>query len=98
APSLFADFIGTGTVGLPVTATAFSSFYSNSGNGGGAVITKANAVVTIEYHFGAVPEPLSVCLLSLGIGIGFLADKLSRRTAATTPTQIQDLAASHRSA
>ena len=51
APSLFSDFIGTGDVNLPVAATAFSSYYSSSGNGGGAVLTKANAAVTIQYSY-----------------------------------------------
>jgi hypothetical protein len=73
APSLFSEFIGTGSFGLPVTATSFSSFYSSSGNGGGAVLTKADAIVTIQYEFaapqilGAVPEPSSVLLLGAGI-------------------------------
>jgi PEP-CTERM motif len=73
SPSLFSDFIGTGTIGLPVTATSFSSFYSSSGNGGGAVLTKANATVMIQYEFtapqilGQVPEPTSVLLLGAGI-------------------------------
>jgi hypothetical protein len=77
APSLFSDFIGTGSVGLPVTATAFSSFYSSSGNGGGAVLTKANATVSIEYQYlaSSVPEPASVLLL----GAGFAAILLARR-------------------
>jgi len=79
SPSLFADFIGTGTVDLPVSATAASSFFSSSGNGGGAVMTKANAMVSIQFGFASVPEPSSVILLGLGIGIGFLACTLRRR-------------------
>jgi len=82
APSLFPDFIGTGTVDLPVAATAFSSFHSNSGNGSGAVITTANAIVTIQYAYSAVPEPSSIILLGLGIGIIFLASSRLRRRAA----------------
>jgi hypothetical protein len=69
--SLFSDFIGSGSIGLPVTATAFSSFFSSSGNGGGAVLTAANASVMIQYQYlGAqeiVPEPSSILLLSVGI-------------------------------
>jgi len=79
APSLFSDFIGIGNVDLPVTATAFSSFYSSSGNGGGAVLTKANAVVTIQYVYASIPEASSAILLGLGIGISFLASRLRRR-------------------
>jgi PEP-CTERM motif len=83
AGSLFSDFIGTGTVYLPVTATAFSSFYSSSGNGTGAVFTGANATVTIQYVYSSdssVPEPSSAILLGLGIvGIGILATRLRRR-------------------
>jgi hypothetical protein len=83
SPSLFAEFIGTGNVGLPVTATSFSSFYSSTGNGGGAVLTKANAVVTLQYTYSAfVPEPSSTILLGLGIGISVLAGKAGRRRAA----------------
>jgi hypothetical protein len=78
ASSLFEDFIGTGKVELPVTASAFSSFYSSSGNGGGAVLTTGNAVVTIQFAFSPpVPEPSSIILLGLGIGLGALT--LSRR-------------------
>lgn len=74
APSLFSDFIGNGKVDLPVTASAFSSFYSSSGNGGGAVLTKANAIVTIQYIYTAsIPEPASAIMLGLGIGISFVA-------------------------
>jgi hypothetical protein len=77
APSLFSEFIGKGQVDLPVDATAFSSFFSSSGNGGGAVLTKANAVVTVQYSFleaqTLVPEPSSAILLGLGVGIAILA-------------------------
>jgi hypothetical protein len=79
APSLFSDFIGPGTVGLPVTATAFSSFYSSSGNGGGGVMTEANATVSLVYHFTAVPEPSSIILLLLGFNIVVLAKRLRAR-------------------
>jgi hypothetical protein len=82
APSLFSEFIGTGEVDLPVTASAFSSFYSNSGNGGGAVLTTANAVVTLQYvYISSIPEPSSAILLGLGICISFVANGLRRRAA-----------------
>src|SRR4029077_4562102 len=75
APALFSEFIGTGTVDLPVSATAFSSFFSSSGNGGGAVLTKANAIVTIQYGYSSIPEPSSVFLLGLGFGVTLLAGR-----------------------
>ncbi len=81
APSLFSDFIGTGDVNLPVDATAFSSFYSSSGNGGGAVRTMANAAVTIHYAYSAaaIPEPSTAILLGLGIAISLFASTRRRR-------------------
>jgi PEP-CTERM motif len=92
APSLFSDFVGRGSLGLPVTATAFSSFFSSSGNGGGAVITTARASVSISYTYSAAPashsaapEPSSVFLLGLGIGIIVLACKM-RSLSALVPT------------
>jgi hypothetical protein len=86
APSLFADFIGTGNVDLPVTAEAFSSIFSNSGNGGGGVLTKARAVVTIQYGF--VPEPSSIILLGLGTGLGCLGKRIvSRRRTSTSDSR-----------
>ncbi len=84
--ALFSDFIGTGMVDLPVTATAFSSFYSSSGNGGGGVITKASATATIQYVYlsASIPEPASVVLLGLGIGISALACRLRRPSACSS--------------
>ncbi len=86
APSLFSDFIGRGEVDLPVAATAFSSFFSSSANGGGAVLTKANAVVTLQYSYSAssTPEPSTAILLGLGIGISLLASRRRRRAACST--------------
>ena len=85
APSLFSDFIGTGLVGLPVSAEAFSSFFSSSGNGGGAVLTKGNAVVTVQYSYiegqVLIPEPSSAILFGLAVGIGIGARAWRRRPA-----------------
>jgi hypothetical protein len=81
ANSLFSDFIGTGIVQLPVSASAFSSFFTSSGNGAGAVLTKAHATVTIQYGYtpNVIPEPSSLILLSLGTGLGLLAISSHRR-------------------
>jgi hypothetical protein len=49
AAALLASFIGTGTIDLSITATAFSSFYTDSGNRGGGVLTKARATATVQY-------------------------------------------------
>ena len=89
APSLFSEFIGSGDVNLPVAATAFSSFFSSDGNGGGAVRTTANAAVTIQYSYNApsigtqslTPEPSTAILLGLGIGITLFASRRRRRAA-----------------
>ncbi len=75
APSLFSEFIGAGSVDLSVDATAFSSYLSSSGNGGGMVVTKADATVMIQFNFLPVPEPSSVVLLGLGIGVSVLASE-----------------------
>jgi hypothetical protein len=76
AGSVFSEFIGTGTIDLPVTATANSSMYSSSGNGSGGVLTKANAIVSVHYDFSAIPEPSSAMLLASGIGICCVARTL----------------------
>jgi hypothetical protein len=87
SPSLFGQFIGTGTIAMPVTAEAQSSFYSSSGNGGGLVLTSADAVVTIQYQYTPFappfvsPEPSGLVLLGLGAGLGLLAAGRARRAA-----------------
>ncbi len=73
--SLFNDFIGRNVVDLPVLATGDSSFYSSSGNGSGEVLTSANATLSIQFMYSpnVIPEPSSVILLGMGIGLTVLA-------------------------
>jgi hypothetical protein len=82
-PSLFSQFIGSGKVDLPVSATANSSFFSSTGNGTGEVLTTANASVEIQYIFTpfAIPEPSSAILLGLGIAASVVACRRSPRRA-----------------
>jgi len=77
--SLMAQFIGGGTVDMSVTAIAHSSFFSDSGNGGGVVLTSADAIVTVQYSYTAtaIPEPSGLLLLGLGAGLSLTA--LNRR-------------------
>lgn len=84
AISLMSEFIGKGTVDLPVTAAAFSSFYSDSGNGSGAVTTNAGATVTVRYFF--IPEPSGLILLGTAIGFGFVVFGRRLRGRAAHPT------------
>jgi hypothetical protein len=85
AASLLAEFIGTGTVGLPVLDVAESSFYSSSGNGSGTILTTASATATVQYVYtpavGPTPEPSGLILLGLGAGIGLVATVRGRRAA-----------------
>jgi hypothetical protein len=62
-------FLGTGTWTVPVAATSFSSFASDSGNGAGTVRTTAAADVTLTYTYtpAAVPEPATWLLPSLAV-------------------------------
>jgi hypothetical protein len=85
AASLLPDFIGTGKIDLPISANAYSSFYSDSGNGGGVVRTSASATVTLQYWYTAfgpqsIPEPSSFVLLGLGTGLVALAARRRGRS------------------
>jgi hypothetical protein len=83
--ALFSDFVGTGNILLPVNAEAYSSFLSSNGQGGGGVFTSADAVVTVQYMYAAVPEPSSSVLLSLGIGLSLLCVRRLRDRANELP-------------
>jgi hypothetical protein len=86
--SLLSEFIGSGTIDLPITANANSSFYSSSGNGSGTVLTSASTTITLDYQYTpaapqttSTPEPSGLTLLGLGAGVGLLAAARVRRAA-----------------
>ncbi len=79
---------GSNSISLPVSATAFSSFKSSSGNGFGSVSTQGTASVTVSYTWHdstpapeTVPEPATVLIWGLG-GASLLALRRLRRKAA----------------
>lgn len=90
--TLLSAFVGSGTIDLPVLAVAHSSFYSDSGNGGGAVLTHAGATVTVQYLYTAasvVPEPSGLVLLGAGaavaMGLGLAARRRDREAGCNDP-------------
>ncbi|MFO0911005.1 MAG: choice-of-anchor E domain-containing protein [Isosphaeraceae bacterium] len=62
-----AQFLGTGTVGMPVFASANSNFNSSSGNGFGSSVTYASAQITMVMTYVLVPEPSSIMLTGFGL-------------------------------
>jgi hypothetical protein len=76
------SFVGTGTWTVPVAATSFSTFASDSGNGAGTVRTTAAADVTLSYTYtpAAVPEPATWILPGLMV-TGLAARGMIRRRA-----------------
>src|SRR5262249_13367556 len=51
SPAALAQFTGTGTVGLPVSATALAQITSSSGNGQGSVATHGKVDVQLTYNY-----------------------------------------------
>lgn len=76
-----ADFIGTGTVSVPVFASGLSSA-NGGGNTTSHFTTQAGASLTITYDYTAppsVPEPMSILLLGVGVtGIGLVRRRRTR--------------------
>ena len=69
--AILAQFTGTSTIGLPVYASAQSSFSTTSGNGFGSSVTLARATARLFYRYTLVPEPSSMALVGIGL-VGFL--------------------------
>ncbi len=77
-PTVLAAFTGVGSVQLPVTAYATSTFNNNFGNGQGGSTTFASVTVSVVYFYAYVPEPSSLVLTGLG-GFGLLGACLRQR-------------------
>lgn len=60
-----ASFTGTGTILLPIYASATSNFSSSTGTGGGSSVTLAMANLSLTYFIA--PEPSSFVLGGLGL-------------------------------
>lgn len=85
APADLAIFTGVGSLRLPVSASAFSTFSTSSGNGSGEVTTQATADATVTYNWTptipapeVVPEPAAIILWSIG-GLALAAAHRGRR-------------------
>jgi hypothetical protein len=86
SPANLAAFSGTGSIKLPVVASAVESDFFSSGNGQDLLTTTANADVTVtyQYHLSSpqtitAPEPGSVALWGLGAAVGLGLLRRSRR-------------------
>lgn len=82
-----AQFVGTKNILLPVAASAYSEFTSTSGNGAGAITTRAGVDASLVYNYHKkpapefIPEPASMALWTLG-GVGLVVVRRTRRRAA----------------
>lgn len=79
-------FTGQGSVRLPVSASAFSTFRTSSGNGSGAVTTEATADATLTYNWHdrapipeVIPEPAAALLWGIGGAVVAAAHFARRR-------------------
>jgi hypothetical protein len=88
SPADLARFTGTGTVGLPVSATALAQITSSSGNGQGSVATHGKVDVQLTYNYHdplheaasqQVPEPAGVLLWTLAASAGFVFARWRQR-------------------
>jgi hypothetical protein len=84
APADLARFVGTGTINLPVSASAFSRFTTDSGNGDGQITTSGTADMTVTYTYHqaqpqVIPEPATMALWALGALGALRLRRLTRR-------------------
>ena len=84
SPQVLAQYTGSGTVSLPVYASAHSDFRNSSGNAVGISSTSAAASISVVYFYSfvppgglSVPEPSSLALTGLGF-VGLLAASRGR--------------------
>ncbi|MFO0954272.1 MAG: choice-of-anchor E domain-containing protein [Isosphaeraceae bacterium] len=86
APADLALFSGKGTIQLPVSAKAWSSFTTSSGNGFGSISTAGTADVTVTYNWHSgppapqtVPEPASLAAWGVALGLAVAAARRRAR-------------------
>jgi hypothetical protein len=81
----FLKFLGPGTVGFDVVATAGVTIPNNSGNAGATSMTYAFPQMTVTYTYstspvaGQLPEPPTLLVLGVGIGGLWLARRFRSR-------------------